>query len=89
MSDEADLLALLRAIRDGDDADVPVDNDELSTRLGWNAHDVATQLTAAKARMLIWGSRSGGTPAPQYTDLEVTVQGRRFMASSDQSINDE
>ena len=81
MSDDAELVALLRVIHDGDAADAPMDNDMLSTRLGWSADHVALQLTSAKDRMLIWGSRSGGTPAPRFTDLELTVQGRRFMAA--------
>jgi hypothetical protein len=85
MSDDAELLALLRAIRDGDAADDPMDNDMLSTRLGWTANDVALHLTSARDRMLIWGSRSGGTPAPRFTDLELTVQGRRFMAAVEES----
>ena len=88
MSDDADLVTLLRAIRDGDAADDPMDNDMLSTRLGWSADDVAFRLSSAKDRMLIWGSRSGGTPAPRFTDLELTVQGRRFMAAVEESRED-
>jgi hypothetical protein len=83
MCDDADMLALLRAIRDGDVADEPMDNEMLSARLGWTAKDVASHLMSAKDRMLIWGSRIGGTPAPRYADLEVTVQGRRFMAAAE------
>ena len=30
---------------------------------------------------LIWGFRNGQRPAPWYTDLELTVQGRRFLAA--------
>ena len=88
MSDDVDLVALLGAIRDGDAADDPMDSDMLSARLGWSANDVALHLTSAKDRMLIWGSRSGGTPAPRFTDLELTVQGRRFMAAVEESRDD-
>jgi hypothetical protein len=83
MSDDDALLALLRAVRDGDDADEPMNNDTLSTRLGWTASDVATRLTSARDRLLVWGSRVGGTPAPRFADLELTVQGRRLLAAAD------
>ena len=43
--------------------------------------DVAQRLEDAKARGLIWGFRNGQRPAPWYTDLELTVQGRRFLAT--------
>ncbi len=82
MSDDEALLALLGAVRDGDDADEPMDSDTLSRRLGWSATDVASRLTSARARMLIWGARVGGSPAPRFVDLELTVQGRRFMAAA-------
>lgn len=88
MCDDATLLALLRAIRDGDAADAPMDNEMLGAQLGWTPNDVASHLLSAKDRMLIWGSRIGGTPAPRYADLEITVQGRRFMAAAE-TIDDE
>ena len=83
MSNDPSLLALLGAIRDGDEADVPLDNDMLGTQLGWSASEVAARLSAAREQMLIWGSRVGGTPAPRYVDLELTVQGRRVIAASE------
>jgi hypothetical protein len=83
MSADAYLLVLLEVIRDGDEADAPLDNDLLSKRLGWTATDVAMRLADARAEMLIWGSRVGGAPAPQFVDLELTVQGRRFVAAAE------
>ncbi len=82
MSADDQLLALLGAIRDGDDADAPMDNDTLKARLGWTAGEVADHLAAARSSMLIWGARVGGTPAPRYADLELTVQGRRWMSAA-------
>ena len=49
MSADAYLLVLLEVIRDGDEADAPLDNDLLSKRLGWTASDVATRLADARA----------------------------------------
>jgi hypothetical protein len=83
MSDDDALVALLYAVREGDDADELMDNDTLSARLGWTAKDVATRLTSARDQMLVWGSRVGGTPAPRFADLELTVQGRRFLAAAE------
>ena len=83
MSSDPSLLALLGAIRDGDEVGDPLDNDMLTTKLGWSPSEVAAQLEAARERMLIWGSRVGGTPAPQYVDLELTVQGRRLITAAE------
>ena len=80
---DEDLLTILRLIGDGDAAGAPMDSDGLSRRLGWTPGDVAARLQVARERMLIWGIRTGGTPAPRYSDLEITVQGRRLMASTD------
>ena len=82
MSADDTLLMLLRAIRDGDDAGEPLDSDMLSARLGWSATDVAAGLSSARKRMLIWGARVGGSPAPRFADLEITVQGRRLMSTA-------
>ncbi|MGI9053141.1 MAG: hypothetical protein ACR2HQ_10900 [Ilumatobacteraceae bacterium] len=82
MSDDEALLALLGAVRDGDEADEPMDSDSLGARLGWSPTDVASRLTTARAQMLIWGARVGGNPGPKFVDLELTVQGRRFIAAA-------
>ncbi|MBA3606780.1 MAG: hypothetical protein M3487_13190 [Actinomycetota bacterium] len=81
MSTDDRLIELLGAIRAGDEADEPMDNELLMARLGWSDDDVAAGLAAAKDRSLIWGMRTGGRPMPHFGDLELTVQGRRFMAA--------
>jgi hypothetical protein len=83
MSSDAAILALLRAVHDGEGGDRLMDNNSLRTRLGWTAKDVAAALEAARQQMLVWGSRVGGTPAPQFADLELTVQGRRLLVRAD------
>jgi hypothetical protein len=70
---------LLEAVRDGDLADAPLDNEMLATALEWSLTTVALVVEEAKARSLIWGLRSGRLPGPWYTDLEVTVQGQRLL----------
>jgi hypothetical protein len=76
-----DLRRLLKAVNDGEFADAPVDNQMLATALRLSLVDVAGRLQEAKARSLVSGVRSGRQPGPWYTDLEVTVQGQRFLAS--------
>jgi hypothetical protein len=75
------LCRLLEAVRDGDFADTPVDNEMLAAALQLPLASVALVVQEAKARSFIWGIRSGRQPGPWYTDLEVTVQGQRFLAS--------
>jgi hypothetical protein len=79
MSGETELTRLLQAVRDGDFADAPVDNEMLATALQLSLDTVATCLEEAKARSFVWGIRSGRQPGPWYTDLELTVQGKRFL----------
>ena len=81
MTDEDQLSRLLEAVRDGDFADTPVDNEMLAAALKMPLVSVASCLQEAKARSFIWGIRSGRQPAPWYTDLEMTVQGKRFLAN--------
>ena len=80
MADETHLALLLAAVQQGDEDDSPVDNQGLADTLAWTLDDVAACLEDAKSRSFIWGSRSGQRPAPWYTELELTVQGRRFLA---------
>jgi hypothetical protein len=81
VTDEDQLSLLLQAVRDGDFADSPVDNEMLAAALKLPLASVASCLQEAKARSFIWGIRSGRQPAPWYTDLEMTVQGKRFLAN--------
>jgi hypothetical protein len=77
---DAELIAILVAVQDGDDANAPLDNDGVAHACQLSLEVVADRLAAAKGRNLIWGFRSNQPPAPWYTDLELTVQGRRFVA---------
>ena len=76
---------MLEAVRDGDFADAPMDNEMLAAALSMPLTSVALVVQEAKARSLIWGIRSGRQPAPWYADLELTVQGRRFLTNRDVS----
>jgi hypothetical protein len=76
-----DLVPVLQAVQHGDDTDSLLDNDALARVLGLSLVDVAHRLETAKERRFIWGVRSGQRPGPWYTELELTVQGRRFLAS--------
>jgi hypothetical protein len=78
-TDDADLAALLQAVLDADEAADPADNERLSTVLGWDLEKVALGLQDAKDRQFIWGQRDGRKPAPWFSSLEVTVQGKRFL----------
>lgn len=84
MSDDR-LHALLSAIRDGDERGVVVSSDGLATTLGWSPDDVAGMLRDAKAEMLVWGLRSGGTPQPHFEEIELTVQGSRLLRQGPRS----
>ena len=60
-----------------------LDSKTLGRCLGWTAAQTADSLAAAKARLLIWGIRVGGNPGPCFEDIELTVQGRRFLIASE------
>ena len=79
MSDEPRLWALLSAIRDGDERGVVMSSEVLAGDLGWSPADVATVLRDARAEMFIWGLRSGGSPQPHFEEIELTVQGNRYL----------
>jgi hypothetical protein len=76
------LVAMLRAIGQRDAA-AELDNRSLERSLGWTPAQTADSLAAAKARLLIWGIRVGGNPGPRFEDIELTVQGRRFLIAAD------
>jgi hypothetical protein len=81
MSTDEQTAQMLQVIASGDTADELADNRIIADRLGWTLEDVASCLDAAKDSKLIWGRRSGEKPAPWYCELELTVQGRRFLAA--------
>jgi hypothetical protein len=74
------LVAMLRTIGERDSE---LDSRSLGRSLGWTPAQTADSLAAAKARLLIWGIRVGGNPAPCFEDIELTVQGRRFLIDAD------
>ena len=77
-----DLCRMLRTIGDRDGGDGQLDSAALGRRLGWTAARTASSLGAAKGRLLVWGIRVGGNPGPCFEDIELTVQGRRFLAAA-------
>jgi hypothetical protein len=77
------LLAMLRAVGDPDRAGARLDSAALALRLGWTDAETAVSLENAKGRLLIWGIRVGGVPAPRFEDIELTVQGRRLVTTTD------
>jgi hypothetical protein len=79
MFDDARMAALLGVVQDGDDSGSLADNSIIAARLGWQLEDVAACLNEAKDRSLVWGRRSGDKPAPWFSELEITVQGRRLL----------
>ncbi len=80
MSTDEELAQLLHVVQSGDDTDALVDNTMLAATLQWPLTTVAACLQEAKSRSFIWGTRGGQQPGPWFTDLEVTIQGRRFLA---------
>jgi hypothetical protein len=78
-----ELVAMLRTISERDVSGQQVDSRSLGRSLGWTAAQTADSLVAAKARLLIWGIRVGGNPGPCFEDIELTVQGRRFLADAE------
>jgi hypothetical protein len=77
------LLTMLRAVADPDPAGTLLDSAALAQRLGWTDAETAVSLDVAKGRLLIWGIRVGGVPAPCFEDIELTVQGRRLVTATD------
>jgi hypothetical protein len=77
------LLDMLRVIGDSTARSDQLDSRDVSRRLGWSDAVTASSLADARARLLIWGMRVGGTPAPRFEDIELTVQGRRLLLAAD------
>ena len=78
-----DLVAMLRVISESDGRSDALDSADVGRRLGWSDAVTASSLGEARARLLIWGMRSGGSPAPRFEDIELTVQGRRFLTAAE------
>ncbi len=79
MSTDDELVKILRAISVADERGTPLDNESLAVKLRWDLERVAAALDTAKQQSLVWGVRSGRKPSPWFTDLEVTVQGKRLL----------
>jgi len=77
------LVAMLRTIGAREPAAGQLDNRTLGRSLGWTPAQTAESLAAAKDRLLIWGIRVGGNPGPCFEDIELTVQGRRFLVDAE------
>jgi hypothetical protein len=82
VSSEEELTRLLKAVKAGDLAGEPVDNEMLAAALKLPLVSIASCLQEAKERSFVWGVRSGRQPGPWYEELEVTVQGKRFLSAS-------
>jgi hypothetical protein len=78
---DADIAAILIAVQYGDDRDSLLDNNGLAEACHLSLEHVAARLAAAKERKFVWGRRGNQQPGPWYMDLELTVQGRRFLAT--------
>jgi len=83
MATDQETAAMLREIHAGVESDELLDNGMIATRLGWTLTLTAECLQSAKEHSLVWGRRTGDKPAPWFTELEVTVQGRRFLRTHD------
>lgn len=85
-SDE--LMAMLRLIGQADGRSDPLDSNDVGRRLGWSESATALSLAEARAQLLIWGIRIGGTPAPRFEQIELTVQGRRLLLTEGTAASD-
>ena len=74
---------MLEAVRDGDFADAPMDNEMLATALHLALTSVALVVQEAEAGSLLRGIRSDRQPAPWYAELELTVHSRRLVGDRD------
>lgn len=82
MSTDADIARALAALLAADDAGEPLDNELLAKRLGWDLVVTAACLEDMKERSLVWGVRGARKPGPWFSELEVTVQGKRFLRTA-------
>lgn len=79
MSTDEQISQALAAIVSADDAGELLDNEALAGRLGWDLATTSACIEAMKERSMIWGVRGSRTPGPWFSELEVTVQGKRFL----------
>jgi hypothetical protein len=74
---------LLEAVRDGDFADAPMDNETLAAALRLPLTSVALVVQEAEAGSLPRGIRSDRQPAPWHAELELTNHCPRFLGDRD------
>lgn len=79
---EVELRALLRLVREADERGDPADNEALADAMDCDLSHVAALLGHAKRRSLIWGQGGGRKPGPWFSELELTVQGQRFLRNA-------
>jgi hypothetical protein len=79
MSTDAQIHQALTALLSADDGGIPLDNELLADKLGWDLHTTAACMEVMKDRSMIWGVRGSRKPGPWFSELEVTVQGKRFL----------
>ena len=77
------LVEMLRTIGERAVSSEQLDSKLLGRCLGWTPVQTSESLVAAKARLLIWAIRVGGNPGPLFEDIELTVQGRRFLTAAE------
>ncbi len=81
-TEDTKLVAALRLLLAADDSGEPMDNEGLAKKLGWDLGQTGDCLRVAKERSLIWASRGSRQPGPWFSEIEVTMQGRRFLRDS-------
>ncbi len=79
MSTDDQIQQALAALLSADEDGVPLDNELLAAKLGWDLHTTAACMETMKDRSMIWGVRGSRKPGPWFSELEVTVQGKRFL----------
>ena len=80
---DLDLARMLRTIADRERARHPARQRGARPAPRVDGRETASSLEVAKERLLVWGIRVGGNPGPCFEDIELTVQGRRFLAAVD------
>jgi len=77
-----ELTAMLHLVREADERGDPADNETLASAMDCDLSRVAALLGVAKQRSLIWGQGGPRKPGPWFSELELTVQGQRFLRNA-------
>ena len=81
-----DLVGLLRVVAESTKRSEPLNSSDLSRWLGWSDAVTAASLATARDLLLILGMRTGGSAAPRFEDIELTVQGGRLLLATDRTL---